>query len=103
MKAFKYEVSITEGALAMSHGWSEKIKEIWVPEFGIVFNEKYGAFMSKAPRNKIYPDGHFSIMAKLEDSPMEEIDLNVDDVRTISTYVQSNEPAKQVMKKIFNL
>lgn len=104
MKAFKYEVSVVEGALAISHGWSEKIKEIWVPDFNIVFNEKYGAFMSKTPRNKVYPNGSFNVITdKLEDSSMEEVDLNIDDVRTISTFVQSNEYAKQAMKKIFNV
>jgi hypothetical protein len=99
-----YEVSIVEGSLAMTHGWSERIKEVWVPEFNIVFNEKYGAFRSETPRNKVYPPETFNLVTtKQEDSSMEEIDLDINDVRTISTHVQAAEYAKQTIKKVFNV
>jgi hypothetical protein len=104
MKAYMYEVSVVEGALAMTHGWSERIREIWVPEFNIIFNEKYGAFRSETPRNKVYPEGTFNLVAaQQEESPMEEIELGVDDVRSISTHVQAAEHAKETIKKVLNL
>jgi len=103
MKAYMYEVSIVEGSLAMTHGWSQRIKEIWVPEFNIIFNEKDGAFYSETPRNKVYPKGTLSLIdAQTEDSSMEEIDVEIDDIRVISTYVQATDPAKKTMKKVFD-
>jgi hypothetical protein len=103
MKAFMYEVSIVEGSLAMTHGWSQRIKEIWIPEFNVVLNEKYGAFRSEEPRNKVYPKGSFNLVStELEESPMEEIELEIDDVRAVSAHVQAAENAKKTIDKIFD-
>jgi hypothetical protein len=104
MKAYKYEVSVCEGGLALSHGFVEKIREIWIPELGIIFNEKFGAFKSKEPRNQVYPDGFVSaINTQTIESSMEEIDLNEIDASLISAHAGLAEPVKETIKRIFDL
>jgi hypothetical protein len=104
MKAYKYEVSICEGALELSHGWSNKIKEIWIPDFEIIFNEKNGAFSSKEPRNRVYSAGFVSVIdTQTVESPMEEIDLDIDDARMIAVHIETAGRAKETIKKIFDI
>ncbi len=104
MKAYKYEVSICEGALALSHGFAEKIREIWIPDFEIVFNEKFGAFKSKEPRNRVYSAGFVSVIdTQTVESPMEEIDLDIDDARMIDVHIATATRAKETIKKVFDI
>jgi len=37
-KAFVYEIQITEGYLALAHGWTYPIKELYLPEENLVAN-----------------------------------------------------------------
>ena len=52
MKAISYKVKVTEGSLAMSHNFFETIKEIFIPELKIAFNEKGFIFKTEEPRAK---------------------------------------------------
>ena len=37
-----YELEVTEGSLALSHGFKSKIKEIYVPEYNLCINNGIG-------------------------------------------------------------
>jgi len=51
MKAILYEIQITEGVLAMTHGFSSTIDEIYIPTFKIFINYK-GAWKFQNGRYK---------------------------------------------------
>ena len=55
MKAIKYKLKIYEGVLAWTHGWSNEIEEIFIPDKKIAFNVVDGSlnvFRSEEPRGK---------------------------------------------------
>lgn len=56
MRAYKYELKVSEGALALTHGIMREIDEIYIPEKHIVFNigDGLNVFFKDEPRNKDY-------------------------------------------------
>lgn len=56
MKGIKYNVEISEGFMAWSHGISQMIEEYYIPEYGIVFNlhsPGLNAFREEEPRDNL--------------------------------------------------
>lgn len=51
MKAFLYKVEVFDGDVAYIHSIPKTIKEVYIPELKLVFNEDGGLFQSESPRN----------------------------------------------------
>jgi len=59
VKALKYNLKISEGAIGWAHGLSYTITEFWIPDHNVCFNledTKINVFESDEPRNLICED-----------------------------------------------
>lgn len=85
MKAILYEISITDSVGDFAHGWSRKIKEIYIPELKIFFNGEAIAF---------YHTHRYKNAKKIK-----TINITKDDARYLLRYMDSGSYLDKIRKR----
>lgn len=75
IKAKKYKIRVSDGDLAISHGWTNEIEEIYIPSKKLIINEKC-IFKENGRRIKVGKDiKYIELEEVVVDAAIEEIKL----------------------------
>ena len=86
MKAYYYEVEVHDSTLSISHSWMKrKIKEAFIPDYDICFNEDGYVFENNEPRNKNY----------------KEVDIDEEVIDVLEAYLEIKEDLDSVISDFF--
>jgi predicted RNA methylase len=96
--SIKYKLPVVESVLDWTHGFYRYIREIYIPEFKIAFNEAGYVFTTNEDR---YRDLELPNNKIVKCEILETIELEDEDIDVLRKYLNTKENIKKIIEKYF--